>query len=103
MLIEENRWRAMRYSFDGGLIDLAKGAVIPFADLMEELLGLVAEDAVALNCEKEIAGVRTILNRGTSAHHQLKSYELAIAEGANKEDALKSVVDTLINNTATDL
>jgi carboxylate-amine ligase len=103
MLIEENRWRAMRYSFDEGLIDLAKGAVIPFADLMEELLALVAEDAVALNCEKEIAGVRDILSRGTSAHHQLKSYELAVAAGASKEDALKSVVDTLISDTTADL
>ncbi len=25
MLIRENRWRAMRYSFDEGLIDLGKG------------------------------------------------------------------------------
>ncbi|MBT8103215.1 MAG: carboxylate-amine ligase, partial [Gammaproteobacteria bacterium] len=67
MLIRENRWRAMRYSFDEGLVDLAKGAVVPFEDLLDELLSLVAEDAKALNCEKEISGVRDILSRGTSA------------------------------------
>ncbi|MGB5625399.1 MAG: carboxylate-amine ligase, partial [Woeseiaceae bacterium] len=44
MLIRENRWRAMRYSFDEGLIDLAKGAVVPFEDLLDELLSLIAED-----------------------------------------------------------
>ena len=61
MLIRENRWRAMRYSFDEGLIDLARGAVVPFDELLEEMLGLVAEDAVALGCTKEVAAVRDIL------------------------------------------
>ena len=55
MLIRENRWRAMRYSFDEGLIDLAKGAVVPFEDLLDELLCLTAEDARALGCVNEVA------------------------------------------------
>ena len=100
MLIRENRWRAMRYSFDEGMIDLAKGKVVPFEDLIEDLLTLVAEDAVALGCEKELANVRQILSRGTSAHRQLKDYELERASGASVEDSLKSVVDTLIADTA---
>ena len=100
MLIRENRWRAMRYSFDEGLIDLARGKVIPFAELMDELCSLVAEDARALGCEKEIKGVHDILTRGTSAHRQLKTYELERASGASDEDSLKSVVDTLIADTA---
>jgi len=40
------------------------------------------------------------LSRGTSAHRQLKTYELSIAEGKNSEDALKDVVDMLISETA---
>ena len=100
MLIKENRWRAMRYSFDEGLIDLAKGQVVPFADLLDELCSLIAEDARALGCEKEIKGVHDILTRGTSAHRQLRDYELERASGASAEDALKSVVDTLIADTA---
>ncbi len=100
MLIRENRWRAMRYSFDGGLIDLAKGKVVPFDDLLDELCSLVAEDARALGCEKEVAAVRNILTRGTSAHRQLKDYELERASGASVEDSLKAVVDTLIEDTA---
>ncbi|MBU2675442.1 MAG: carboxylate-amine ligase [Gammaproteobacteria bacterium] len=103
MLIRENRWRAMRYSFDEGLVDLAKGAVVPFEDLLDELLSLVAEDAKALNCEKEISGVRDILSRGTSAHRQLRDYELERASGASVEDSLKSVVDTLVADTANGL
>ena len=100
MLIRENRWRAMRYSFDEGMIDLAKGVVVPFEDLMDEMLSLVSEDAEALGCEKELADVREILSRGTSAHRQLKDYELERANGASVEDSLKAVVDTLISDTA---
>jgi carboxylate-amine ligase len=100
MLIRENRWRAMRYSFDEGLIDLAKGQVVPFTDLLDELCSLIAEDARALGCEKEIKGVHDILTRGTSAHRQLRDYELERASGASQEEALKSVVDTLIADTA---
>ena len=100
MLIRENRWRAMRYSFDEGLIDLARGQVVPFSELIDELCSLVAEDARALGCEEEIKGVHDILTRGTSAHRQLRDYELEQASGASSEDALKSVVDTLIADTA---
>jgi carboxylate-amine ligase len=103
MLIRENRWRAMRYSFDEGLIDLAKGAVVPFEDLLNELLGLVSEDAEALECTQEINSLRHILQRGTSAHRQLRKFELEMAAGASEEDALKSVVDKLIKETVTAL
>ncbi|MDH4055055.1 MAG: carboxylate-amine ligase [Gammaproteobacteria bacterium] len=99
MLIRENRWRAMRYSFDEGMIDLAKGTVVPFSDLTDDLLSLVAEDAKALGCESEVNGILRILTRGTSAHRQLKDYELERASGASVEDSLKSVVDTLIEDT----
>lgn len=100
MLIRENRWRAMRYSFDEGMIDLAKGRVVPFEDLMDEMLSRVSEDAKALGCEKELAGIRDILSRGTSAHRQLKDYELERASGASVEDSLKAVVGTLVADTA---
>jgi len=100
MLIRENRWRAMRYSFDEGLIDLAKGEVVPFEQLISELCSLISEDAKALGCEREIKGIHDILSRGTSAHRQLRDYELERAAGASVEDSLKSVVDTLIADTA---
>lgn len=100
MLIRENRWRAMRYSFDEGLIDLARGVVVPFDELLEEMLRLVAEDAEALGCTKELTAVRDILSRGTSAHRQLRDFEQAQAAGKSVEDSLKTVVDTLIAVTA---
>jgi carboxylate-amine ligase len=99
MLIRENRWRAMRYSFDEGLIDLAKGVVVPFDILLDEMLSLVAEDAEALDCVDEVNSVRRIHQRGTSAHRQLRKHELETAAGASNEEALQAVVDKLIRET----
>lgn len=103
MLIRENRWRAMRYSFDEGLIDLAKGVVVPYDELLDEILELVAEDAEVLDCQRELEHVRTIVARGTSAHRQIKVFEESKTFGASTEDALKNVVDTLIEDTAAGL
>ena len=100
LLIAENRWRAMRYSFDAKFLDMAKGELVDFATLLDELLGLVAEDADALSCSREISHARTILARGTSAHRQVAVYESARSRGASEREALRAVVDFLIAETA---
>lgn len=99
MLIAENRWRAQRYGIDEPLIDFGKGKLVAMPELIEELLELTAEDAADAGCEKEIAHLRTIMDRGTSAHRQRKAYELAVAEGADHDAALRSVVDMLVETT----
>ena len=48
MLINENRWRAQRYGTDAGLADFGKGEIVPYADLLEEMIELVREDAELL-------------------------------------------------------
>jgi carboxylate-amine ligase len=103
VLIAENRWRAMRYSFDEKLLDLARGELVPFAELLEELIGLVREDAEALGCVREIEHARQIVARGTSAHRQVRVYEEARARGASEREALNAVVDWLIRETAAGL
>jgi carboxylate-amine ligase len=100
VLIAENRWRAMRYSFDGKLLDLAKGEMVDFPTLLDELLELVREDAEALACSREVAHARTILQRGTSAHRQLATYDGARQRGASDREALKAVVAFLVRETA---
>ncbi len=100
MLLNENRWRAMRYSFDQGLLDLAKGQLVPVPDLIDELLELIRDDADAIGCLDEVVRCRDIFARGTSAHHQLRVYEDAIEKGAEQHDALCQVVDYLIEETA---
>ena len=100
VLIAENRWRAMRYSFDEQLLDLARGELVPFPELAEELIELVEDDAEVLGCRREIEHIRVILARGTSAHRQLRTFEEARAAGATPREALQAVVDFLIRETA---
>lgn len=99
MLINENRWRAMRYGSDEGLIDLAKGELVDFGYLLTEILDQIDEDAQFFNCEDEVAHARTILERGTSAHQQIEVYEKALAEGKDEQQALREVVGFLIDVT----
>ena len=103
LLLNENRWRAMRYSFDQGLIDLGKGHIMPFPQLMEELLDLIHEDAVTLDCVEEVQHVRNILADGTSAHRQVEIHKKALAAGASAEEAARAVVDYLIEETSRDV
>jgi carboxylate-amine ligase len=99
MLIAENRWRAMRFGADATLLDLARGELVPFAELLEELLALVHEDAVALDCLAETEHARAILRRGTSAHQQLDVYQVARRQGATANEALSAVVAWLAKIT----
>lgn len=99
MLLAENRWRAQRYGIDGKLIDYGKGRMVPYADLIEELLESIMPDAEDLGCLQEVQHARTILKRGTSAHWQRNTYKKAIANGGTPDEATKEVVDMLIQRT----
>ncbi len=99
MLLMENRWRAMRYSFDEGLVDLGRGAIMPHAEILGELIELLRDDANALGCVAEVEHAWTILERGTSAHRQVAAYERSLAAGASPREALVSVVDMLIEES----
>jgi carboxylate-amine ligase len=100
MLLYENRWRAMRYGTAESLLDLAKGELIPFSQLISEVQAIVEKDAEALGCQAEIAHLGTIVERGTSARRQVEIYNAAIDGGADKESALRDVVRYLIDETA---
>ena len=98
-LIDENRWRAQRYGMEEGLIDFGLGAVVPYADLAEELIELVHEDAEAMGCLGEVEHIREIVKEGTSADRQRRVYADAMAKGAEADEALRAVVDMLMEET----
>ena len=100
MLLDENRWRAQRYGADRGLVDFGRGAIVPYAELLDEILALIDEDARHFGCLDEVAHARQILARGTSAHRQLAVFEEALAQGASRAQALAAIVDWLIAETA---
>jgi len=99
ILINENRWRAQRYGVEDALVDFGKGTLVPFAELVEELIALVADEAEALGCADALAHARAIVARGTGADRQRRVYADARAAGADHEEALRRVVDHLIAET----
>lgn len=103
MLVNENRWRAQRYGVDEGLVDFGKGEVVPYPVLLDELLSLIAEDAVHFGCEREVEHARDIVRRGTGAHAQLAAWRTARSAGAGDLDALHAVVDLLAGETVRNL
>ena len=100
MLISENIWRAQRYGVEGTLMDYGKGTLVPYSDLIEELIEMCQPDAEELGCVSEMQRARTIVAEGTSADRQIETYRTALASGASNEEALKTVVDQLIADTA---
>lgn len=95
-IIEENMWRAQRYGTDGSLVDFGKGVLVPMADLIDEFIELLAQDAIEFDVRDEVRHARTIVAEGTSAHRQIATYQAALEGGASEHEALQSVVDELI-------
>ena len=91
-LIQENKWRAVRYGLDGKLLDLGKQREVPVKELIRELLEFVDDVVDPLNSRKEIEHIHTILERGTSADEQLRVFEETGGD-------FNAVVDMLIKNT----
>ena len=90
-LIQENKWRAVRWGLDGKLIDFGKQKEVPVRDLILELLDFVDDVLDELGSRKEIEYIHTIMANGTSADRQLATYA--------RTDDLKAVVDQLMDET----
>ena len=102
-MVAENRWRAQRYGVSESFIDFGRKSLIPFAQAVDELIELIAEDAKALDCVAEVEAVRNVLTTGTSADQQRRVFEQAKASGADKQEALNAVVQLLISDFQADL
>ncbi|MCA1850420.1 MAG: carboxylate-amine ligase [Acidobacteria bacterium] len=92
ILIQENKWRAVRWGLDGKMIDFGKQTEVPVRDLILELLEFVDDVVDDLGSRKEIEHIHTILQRGTSADDQLRVYQ-------ESDGNLHAVVDRLIEMT----
>lgn len=73
-LIDENKWRALRYGIGGNLIDFQRRKEVKTKDAIKALLEFVAETAQDLGGNKELAFVGKMLSQGTGADRQLKIY-----------------------------
>lgn len=92
-LIEENKWRAVRYGLEGKLLDLGKQQELAARTLVRELIEWFIGDVVdELGSRKEVEYAYKILENGSSADRQLAVYE--------RTGDLKAVVDHLVQETA---
>jgi glutamate---cysteine ligase / carboxylate-amine ligase len=92
-LIEENKWRAVRYGLDGKLIDFGKQEELPARDLIRELVEWFIGDVIdELGSRREIEYVYRILQEGSSADRQIATYQ--------RTGDFKAVVDQLIQETS---
>lgn len=93
-LIDENKWRAVRYGIRGKLIDFGRQAELPASDLIHELVEFVDDVLDELGSRREVEYAFTILERGNSAERQLDVYR--------ETGDLRAVVDHLIAETMED-
>ncbi len=91
-LIEENKWRAVRYGLDGQLIDFGKQEQVPVRHLVGELLDFVEETAEIFDSQSDLDRIRAILREGASADRQLAVFA--------KTGSYQSVVDDLMEQSA---
>lgn len=92
-LIEENKWRAVRYGLDGKMLDLGKHTEVPVRDLIHELIDWFLRDVIdELGTRKEIEYAYKLMETGSSSDRQLKAYN---ESGGN----IRAVVDQLVAET----
>ena len=92
-MIEENKWRAVRYGLDGKLLDWGKQIEVPARALVEELVQWFIGDTMdELGTRKEVEYAYRILETGSSADRQLAAFK--------RTGNLHDVVDQLIAETS---
>ena len=91
-MIDENKWRAVRYGLDGKMVDFGKQREQPARELIREMLEWFIDDVLdELGSRKEVEYAFRILEEGTSADRQLATFR--------KTGDLKAVVDQIIVET----
>ena len=92
-MVEENKWRAVRFGLDGKLIDFGKEQEQPARELIAEMLQWFVDDVVdELGSRREVEYAFEIMRNGTSADRQLAVFD------TTKD--LKRVVDRIVAETA---
>ena len=91
-LIDENKWRAVRFGLEGKLIDRGSLKERPARVMIRELIEKHIDDVLdELGSRREVEYAYHILEKGTSADRQLAAFR--------QSGELKAVVDQLITET----
>ncbi|MDQ4075995.1 MAG: carboxylate-amine ligase [Chloroflexota bacterium] len=90
-LIDENKWRAVRYGIDGKLIDFGRQEELPARQLIHELVEFIDDVVDELGSRDDVEYAYKILEMGTSADRQLHVYR--------QTGTVEAVVDHLVEET----
>src|SRR5262249_40520476 len=97
--VVENKWRAQRYGVHGSFVDIGGKGAISVAEMLEQVIAQVDEDATALGCLAEVLHCRTIVGEGTAADVQLAVFDAAQQRTDNRTDAFRAVSDWIAETT----
>ncbi len=98
-LIAENCWLAQRYGVLAFLGNTGGKGRTDIDELAHSLVDDLAEDARALNCEPELRHALTVIRNGTGADRQIDHFRLRRLEGDSEPEALREVVDLVVEDT----
>lgn len=91
VLIEENKWRAVRHGLDGNLVDFRREVERPAREMIRELIEDLGDVVDELGSRSEIDYAYRIMEHGSSADRQLATYR--------RTNDHTAVVDQLIAET----
>ena len=100
-ITQENKWHAQRYGIGATFVDPFSRSPLGTREWLDQVLDLIDADVGALDCQREIGHLETILAEGTSAMRQIEVFTTARAAGGNRLTALKEVVDWAGRTTET--
>jgi carboxylate-amine ligase len=95
----ENKWHAQRYGIAAIFVDPFARSPLILKEWLDQVFDLIADDIVALGCEREIARLQVIATKGTSADRQIAIYAKAKAAGRKRLTAVKDVIDWAARET----
>ena len=98
--VGEGRWISQRYGTFAFLPHPdGSGGRVDVAELIDELVSTLSDDARSLGCEAALARAPRIVAQGNSADRQEDVYRQAMLDGADSPEALRAVVDSVIAET----
>jgi glutamate---cysteine ligase / carboxylate-amine ligase len=98
-IANENKWRAQRYGIHGSFVDKSQHQATAFADVVENLIAAISEDAKALGCFEAVNRARDIVKNGTSADVQIAVYREAEHRTGSRGQAFQAVKSWLVEAT----
>lgn len=102
-LIKENCWLAQRYGVVAFLGDTEGSGRLDIDEYAGALVEELSGDARALGCEDELRHILDLIRYGTGSDRQIDHYRLRRLEGDSEEEALRAVVDLVVEETGSGL